>query len=387
MSRAKNAKRADGRLQSKVYIGNGKYKYVYADNQRELDKRVSELKIALGKGLDITSERDTFGDWAEQLIEIKKHEVSTHRLKTYEINLRRFEDIKNTPISKLRAIDIQRVIMDMHSENYSAYSIRNVKQTASQVFELAINNRVIDYNPVHGVRLPAEKPPEKRRALTPEEQAWITADSENRGHIAAMVMMYAGLRRGEMIPLMWTDVDLHSRTISVNKAVEIVNGNTVVKPCGKTEAAMRKIKIPQILADFLAEERKKSKSLYVCPAANGNMLSESGYRRMWSSYITDLNMKYGDFSAIIRNGEQYTPKSKFDPKGVPMVIEPITAHMLRHTFITNMYLAGIDIMTAKEQAGHADIQTTMNIYTHLDEEHKTKQIDKLDEFFKSRKIM
>jgi len=46
-----------------------------------------------------------------------------------------------------------------------------------------------------------------------------------------------------------------------------------------------------------------------------------------------------------------------------------------------MYLAGVDVMTAKEQAGHADITTTMEIYTHLNAEHKEEQMDKLNDYY------
>lgn len=66
MARMKNAARKDGRVQSKVYIGDGKYKYVYASNNKELQERVTELKTKLGKGIDITAERDTFAYWAEK---------------------------------------------------------------------------------------------------------------------------------------------------------------------------------------------------------------------------------------------------------------------------------------------------------------------------------
>ena len=63
-----------------------------------------------------------------------------------------------------------------------------------------------------------------------------------------------------------------------------------------------------------------------------------------------------------------------------MRIPNITAHWLRHTYATLLYLSGVDILTAKEQLGHADIQTTLNIYTHLDTIYKQKQVLKLDEY-------
>ena len=45
-----------------------------------------------------------------------------------------------------------------------------------------------------------------------------------------------------------------------------------------------------------------------------------------------------------------------------------------------LYFAGVDVLTAKEQAGHANISTTMQIYTHLDKLHKQRQINKLNDY-------
>ncbi len=103
---------------------------------------------------------------------------------------------------------------------------------------------------------------------------------------------------------------------------------------------------------------------------------------MWESYIHQINFENGDFSNVLDEyGNQFKlPTSRFAPKKIPIVIPPITPHWLRHTFITMMYLAGIDVLTAKEQAGHADIQTTIIIYTHLDSQYKKKQISKLNDY-------
>ena len=67
-----------------------------------------------------------------------------------------------------------------------------------------------------------------------------------------------------------------------------------------------------------------------------------------------------------------------------MLIPRFTAHWLRHTFITLMYMAGVDILTAKEQAGHEDIETTMGIYTHLDNQFKKKNVSKLDDYLREK---
>lgn len=384
----KNTKRKDGRVKASVYLGNGKYKYVYAANNRELERKVQEVKLQLGKGIDVSAERDTFGQWAERWLKLKKLEVSNGRYNTYSYRVRNLEPIVYMQIGKIRTMDIQDVIINLSAEGYALKTLKDVKNTASQIFRLAIDNRVIDYNPALSVKLPAEAPKETRRALTKEEQEWITAPTEHRAHRMAMIMMYAGLRRGEVIPLLWSDIDLSAKTISVNKAVEMINGKSVLKESTKTAAGMRVVYIPQVLADFLAAEPHNN-SLLVCPDASGRMMSESAYKRLWDSYLAELNFKFGDFSGILVPNEQSgkpepyrKPKSRFAPQKIPFVIPRITAHMLRHTFITLMYIAGVDLLTAKEQAGHADVQTTMEIYTHLDSIYKVKQIEKLDEYIR-----
>lgn len=380
-------RRPDGRYRSKIYLGNGKYKYVYAESVRELEAAVLEVRTQLHRGIDVAAERDTFGDWADYYLRQRQrdHErgdLTEGRLSITRNRLKDLSELNNVPICKIRTREIQDIIDERAAEGVSVSVLKDIKAAAMHTFELAVVNRVIAYNPVTAVKVPADKHREpKRRALTEEEQGWIER-SDHRCKCAAMIMMHAGLRRGELIPLLWKDIDLKNRVIDVNKAVEYINGRPAVKPYGKSEAAIRKVYIPKNLADYLAEEKKKAASLLVCPDAEGKLLTVTGYRRLWQSFMHYLNFTFGDFSCEV--GYQ-KPKSRFAPETIPTVIPPITAHWLRHTFITNMYLAGIDVLTAKEQAGHADIKTTMEIYTHLDAIHKRKQVDKLDEYFESKK--
>ena len=105
------------------------------------------------------------------------------------------------------------------------------------------------------------------------------------------------------------------------------------------------------------------------------MMTDDSWRRMYESYMTDLNIEYG-FGGIEK------APSKFAPTKMPMIITPFTPHELRHTFCTIMYEAGIDALTAKEQLGHSDIKTTLSIYTHLSSQHKDNDLKKLDVFLK-----
>lgn len=380
-------KRADGRYQAKIYLGKGKYKYVYADTVKELEAAVLEVKLQLHQGVDVAPERDSFGDWAEYYLRQRRQDhargnLTESRLKITVNRLRDLSELNDIPVGKIRAREVQDIIDEKAADGVSVSVLKDIKAAAMHVFELALVNRVISFNPVTAVKVPADKHREpKRRALTPEEQSWIE-QSDHRCKRAAMIMMHAGLRRGELIPLLWKDIDLKERCIDVNKTVEYLNGRPVVKPYGKSAAAIRKVYIPKKLADYLEQEKRKASSLLVCPDASGHLMTDIAYRRMWESYMHYLNYTFGDFSREIGYKK---PKSRFAPEKIPSVIPPITAHWLRHTFITNMYLAGIDVLTAKEQAGHADIKTTMEIYTHLDTVHKRKQVAKLDEFFATKK--
>ncbi len=378
MPRAK--RRPDGRYGARVNLGNKQYKYVCANTPKELEEKVTAIKIKLGKGLDISAERDTFGEWGNIWLECKRLTVSTSMYNTYAAHLKKFEQLYNFPIANLRLNDFQSIIFNLGSGDapLSKKTLNGIKQTASQIMQLAIENRVIDYNCANAIVIPnTAKPAEQRRALTKEEQRWIR-ETPHRAQTAAMIMMYAGLRRGELLPLLWSDIDLDKKAISVNKAVEYIGGKPRVKNCGKTEAALRTVFIPDVLVNYLKGLKKTS--LLVCPSTQGTIITQCGWKRLWESYLKELNFRYGDFGNYVN----LKVTSKYQPGGLPMVIPNITAHWLRHTFITNMYFAGVALLTAKEQAGHADIRTTAEIYTHLNDEYKAQEMQNLNQFFKEQ---
>lgn len=93
--------------------------------------------------------------------------------------------------------------------------------------------------------------------------------------------------------------------------------------------------------------------------------------------MRELNRKYSTRTpadlARLQSG-------KPGPKALDMTIPNITMHWLRHTFCTLLYLAGVDVIQACAQMGHADVSTTLRIYTHLDAVHKRKSVSKLDTY-------
>lgn len=373
-----NKQRNDGRYQASIYLGDGQYKYIYARSQRELDQKVLDAKTALNKGIDIMPDLDSFGEWAEQWLSIKQLSVSYKRYTAYKGNIQMMSPLSPYSLDKLRPIDFQQLFFKLYKEGTAVTTLNACKCAAKQVYDLAISNRVTDFNPLPAVKLPKDTAPhDGRRALTDEEMKWIT-DTPHRMQCAAMIMIFAGLRKGELLALQWQNVDLINKTITVRQSVYQSENGTAIKAGGKTSNAARVVDIPQILVDYLNGIERKS--LFVCPNTKGDMMTESAWKRSWDSYLCDLNLKYGGFPPGYK-----PPKSKFAPQKIPFVIPRITAHWLRHTYITLLYKSGVDVLTAKEQAGHADISTTLEIYTHLDKQYKRRQIDKLDDYMKYEK--
>lgn len=383
---ARYSKQSNGLYRAKISLGGGKYKYLSAHTPKELDIKIRDAKIKLGKGIDIGAEKDTFLSWAERWLSLKKLSVSDGRYKSYTYRVNKMSELHNIPISKITVADIQEIINAAAENGAAEKTIKEYKSVFSQICDYAIVSRVMDFNPAKGIIIPQSEPAEERRALTRTEQSWITAPTEHRAHVGAMIMMLAGLRRGELLALTWNDIDIPNRRITVNKAMVMVDGKPEIKHRTKTKAGMRTVNIPRLLTDFLEAERSKSKSLLVVPGLDGNVMSGDCWQSLWESYLCELNFRFGDFSGIMvtdKDGHraQYRkPASRFAREKIPMVISKFTAHWLRHTFITNLYMAGVDVVTASKQAGHADIQTTMDIYTHLDDEFKVNQMSKLDDF-------
>lgn len=377
-------KRADGRYCSQIYIGRDEqgrkqYKTVYAKSPALLKEKETEVRRLLGVGLDVLSQRDSFRQWADDFFRLKNAANITDRQKENYRHVVEFwkEKLDSYEVGEVRADDIERVLLDLQEKNFAARTVNFYRSTIYQIMQRTVG-RVIPANPVDLVQItqPAQVS-EKRRALTSDEQQWIW-DTPHRAQATAVIMMLSGLRRGELAALTWNDIDLKKRTIIVNKTIEYPpNDRPRLRNLTKSAAGMRTVDIPQKLSDYLAQLPRNS--LLVVHTEDGRAMTQSAWKAMWDSYMRILNIKYGtrtpaDLERMKRPGQR-----KFD-----MTIPPITMHWLRHTFCTLLYLSGVDVVQACAQMGHADISTTLKIYTHLDAIHKRKSVDKLDAYLQAK---
>lgn len=370
---ARNKRRADGRYTRQIYLGKDdsgkrKYKTFYADTDREAQHLAEEYRAALRKGLDPDQAKGaTLATLYDNLITAKKAKgIGQKSLDRYEDNRDAWGDLKDAPAGELKAADFQQVLnylADWHDGKppLSHFTLSNLRSSAKAAYDLAIPEIVL-YNPLVKVTVPAGAPPEPREPISEEQQRWIR-ETPHAAQRAAMLLLYSGLRRGEATALTWTDVDLQDATITVSKGYNFADKKS---KCPKTAAGVRVVSIPKVLVDYL--KTQKDGCLYVLHNKKGQRMTEQGWKRLWESYMRDLNVKYG------YDGQQ----NKNRPGGLPMVIDTFTPHQLRHTFCTLMYFAGVDVLTARDQMGHKDISVTLGIYTALDKKFKKKAINKLD---------
>lgn len=380
MARAK--KRADGRYCAQIYLGRDdtgrkQYKAVYAKTPAELKEKETAVRLQLGRGLDVLAQRDSFAVWADDWLRLKEREnITPRQMDNYRRAVKLWKkELQGYEIGQVRADDIERVLISLSDDGLSQRTISLYRSAVRQIMRRAVG-RVIPTNPVEQVELAAVgRKEEQRRALTAEEQQWIW-DTPHRAQSVAVIMMLSGLRRGELAALTWNDVDLKERTITVNKVIAYdPNGVPSLRHITKTAAGMRTVDIPQRLADYMAQMPRDN--LLVVHSARGTVMTESAWAKLWRSYLRLLNEKYGTRTPAdleqMRSG-------KPGPKRLDMTIPHITLHWLRHTFCTLLYLAGVDVVQACAQMGHADVSTTLRIYTHLDAIHKRKSVDKLDAY-------
>ena len=368
-----------------VYCGtvNGKaiHKKVTANSQRELNNKANALKNEVQNGKKIY-EKALFGVWAEKwLNEVKiPSGIGNGTLTQYNSAIKHLNGyFEYVELKKISLSDFQQFINELAAENpntekpTSKRTLDSIKKVASSIFDYARSNNIAGVPDFFkSVVIPKNSPVMKRRALTETEQRWII-EMPHRAQLPAMIMMFAGLRRGEVIPLQWSDIDLKSGFISVNKSVEFIGNNPVVKQGGKTENAVRTIPIPPVLIEYLQNAKKDSKVLskYVCNNANGKLHTKSSWRKMWESYLVDLNIQYGYDGKINKNDPRY--KSSV----LPMRIENFTPHYLRHTFATRALEVGMDVRTVSEILGHKNPLITLSRYAHSLMSHKRMMMNKL----------
>ena len=188
-----------------------------------------------------------------------------------------------------------------------------------------------------------------------------------------MLGLYAGLRREEILALQWDSIfmDAEALYLTVRRAWHTENNRPVISDELKTKAARRNIPLPDRLLECLKEIKATSTSDYVVLNRDGDPMSYSQYKRLWTFvktrtagecfYYRYENRKRVKHTIYPKLGE----KAAHNGKVVYSLDFKVTPHMLRHTYITNLIHASIDPKMVQYLAGHEKSKITMDIYAKV----------------------
>lgn len=381
---AKYKKRPDGRYATSAIIGydeNGKpkRKVIYGRTIMELDKKVADFKSLQNKGIVIDDGGMTVQQWSEKWLELYKADKAYNTYMMYKRTVDNHikPNLGTIRLSALKTHHIQELLNTIIQDGHHR-TAELVKITLTQIVKQAILEEYIYKDVTLGLSLPKKIKPEKR-ALTDAEKTFIqNADLNLKERAFIDLLYYTGIRRGEALALMVSDIDFANKKVKINKNLVMKDRNSEVKQSPKTYAGNRQIPIPNKLLQSLKEYMCKNKSVYLFTMENGEFMTNAAFRKFWNDILKKFNSAAGGYNP--------KPGRRTITLETPMrlIASDITPHMFRHTYATNLYYAGIDIKTAQTLLGHSSIQMTMDIYTHLDNDKLSSSADKLNLYFNSQ---
>lgn len=398
---SKNRVLKDGEYEKK----NGRYEYrwtskdgkrhsLYSPTLEGLREKENEMQKDKLDGIKIEGKKLTLND-IYHIWEKLKRGLKANTFQNYKYMYNQFVEpsLGKYRISDIRRSDVRafyNTLSDVH--NLKTSTIDSIHTVVHQVFQIAVEDDYIRYNPSDNALKELKKAhnndSEKRRALTlPEQKLFedFLHSSEQYGRWCPLftVMLWTGMRVGELTGLRWCDIDFENNTISVNHTlVYFSRGNSsgmrfaVNTP--KTEAGKRIIPmLPKVREALLAEKEFQKECGIGCNVIIdgytdfifinrfGGVQHQGTLNKALSRIIRDCNYDVIDG----------TIKSK-------VTLPSFSNHSLRHTFTTRMCEAGVNIKVMQEVLGHADAETTMDIYADATSEFSHSEMSRFGKFFK-----
>jgi integrase len=296
-------------------------------------------------GIDY-SRNTPFNTWADTWYRDYETEVepSTYSGYKYTLNILK-EYFADTPVSDIRALDINHFLDSMRLQNRSKSYVTKTRSMLIQIFDYAEANQLISMNPARKAKLMKDKKnlrikepdPMPRKAFTETEIDCIKkfAEDDLLGH-SILILLGAGLRTQELLALTAADIAPDGSTIRINKAIKTVGGSPQLGP-PKSERGHRTVPVPQ---EF------RQDALY--------LRNHGGKQYVWTS-----QRENGLFDVNVFRKKYYKAVKK-----IPGV-RPLSPHCCRHTYVSSLEKNGVPMEQIARLAGHSRITTTDG-YLHTD---------------------
>jgi len=275
---------------------------------------------------------------------------------------------KAEAICKVLGVPLEQLFaVESSSHGYSKESMMKYRRFISTILATAKRQRLVEHNFASGDYLIPIKGHKKEIRILNDQEAKVLAnalqqETNMRWKTALMIVLFMGIRRGELAGLEWKDIDFEKATMKISRSTYEVEGFGLITKEPKTETSKRIISIPDKLLEQLQAYREWWKTRH------------SFFHEVWGN--TDRLMISDEGKPIPPGMYIVWLKKILSRNNLPLV----TLHSLRHTNITLQLIAGIDLKTVSARAGHARASTTSDFYSHYirnSDIHASEIINKL----------
>lgn len=386
------SQRNDGVFRYSWYDRFGKRHYLYSSSLPELRKKEDELNRMTLQGIDYSRLECTVNDYFELWKKIKTGIRET----TFANYVRIYERYISSDFgkTKLKNVTYSRVVLFFNNlvieKGLRFGSIRNIEVTLSMVLDIAVKDEVIKNNPCKGALKELQRAcasnTKEVRALTLEEQKLFENYLAKPGRFHAFyplftVMLWTGMRVGEVLGLRWQDIDFENNEISVNHTLMyydkgVGKGSAYKINPPKTKSSYRIVPmLPKVKEAFLEQREYLNNTGIRCKAVIDGYTDFIFINTVGNVY-SHKKLNYKLYSISEEINKELSMNKGTDIKAFPKLHN----HMLRHTFATRMREAGADMKATSEMMGHEGILITLTTYTDATSEFKKREISLLEDY-------
>jgi len=260
------------------------------------------------------------------------------------------------PLQQLTPDDLERFYSQLlkngrlrGSGGLSPQSIRHIHATIRRALNDAVRWKLAQYNVAIGARIPRATQPEMKTWSPEQLHTFIDHVRDDHLFAAWFLVCTTGLRRGELLGLTWSALDLEEGSLRVVKTIVNV-GWRIVPSEPKTQKGRRSIALDGATVAVLKEHRTRQ-------------LEE---RLAWTEAYEDHDLVFCRENGTPLNPETFT--LTFKRLAATAELPPIRLHDLRHSYATAALAAGVPVKVVSDRLGHANVGITSDLYMHVPDE-------------------
>jgi integrase len=324
--------------------------------KKEAERKLTELLHSLDTGMYVPPSKLTVGDFLGKWLQASaKSTVSGKTFERYSeiVNRRWIPAVGSIPLLKLTPLRIQACYSEWLSDGrldgkkggLSAQTVLHHHRVLREALNQAVRWQLMPRNPADAVDPP--KPQRKEmKALDATQMAWLLAVARGtRFYVPVLLSMTTGMRRGEFLALRWSDVDLVSATVTVNRSIEQTNDGVKFKSTKGKRG--RLVILPSIVVEVL----------------NDHKVTQEAQKRLLGCGYTDLGLICAKEDGNIWKPDTMT--SDFGDLTDRAGLTGVRLHDMRHSHATQLLLQGVNPKIVSERLGHSTVGITLDIYSHI----------------------